>query len=263
MRSIKFALLGALSIVVLGLVVGSQASRSNPIEDFEIRTTVPIEDIQLKKETAKQKTYPVKRINTESDNTIYLIEDVNYQSSLRVVNEIKRKEEKGKDLFLLIDSPGGSVVDGLRVVSAIEGSKSRVNTVCIRLCASMGFIIHQYGHKRLNVNRSILMAHHASGGARGEIPNMLSLLGTIQRIVDKTNAYIANRAGITQEAMNTLVVNDMWLDAEDSVNKGFSDGLVVVGELPEPDVGILFDEHKKTPTHRTPTTLEEIQMVLK
>lgn len=151
-----------------------------------------------------------------------------------------------KPIYILINSPGGSVMDGALIVSAIEGSPVPVYTICEQLCASMANIIHQYGHKRYMVDRSFLMGHPASGGVQGTTEQMQSRLGSIRRYVNKFNAYIAKRAGLTLEQYLPMVVSEMWIDAEDATAQGFNDGIVNVRVSPqqEPDLTAL-DQAKK------------------
>jgi len=162
------------------------------------------------------------------------------------IEEIHRKAKSEKDLYLLIDSPGGSVLDGSLVVSAMEASPAKVHTVCMGLCASMAFIIHQYGATRLAVDRSMLMAHPAAGGVRGSLEEMQSQLGTIIRYVDKADAYIAKRSGISFLEFKTQIVSQKWIDAEDAKEYHFVDELVDVetDAKPAPEV-MNFSDQKR------------------
>lgn len=146
----------------------------------------------------------------------------------------------------MIDSPGGSVVDGSQLISFMEASSVPIHTVCLKLCASMGFVIHQYGKTRLAVDRSFLMAHPASGGTRGQLDNMISQLNALQRYVTKSNNYIATRSGKTLAEFKELWAFEMWKDAEDSKELGFLDNIVSLNgdfELQRPVD--LFEHHNK------------------
>lgn len=151
-----------------------------------------------------------------------------------------------KFLFILIDSPGGSVLDGGQIVSAIQSIKNST-TICMSMCASMAFIIHQYGKTRYMVDRSLLMAHPASGGVQGTLEQMQSRLSFISRYVYKMNDFIAKRAGITAEEFKKRWVSEMWLDASDALSQGFTDGLVSVqyDDARIPIIGIPTEEKAK------------------
>ena len=144
-----------------------------------------------------------------------------------LVDDIAKLSTQSKEaIVLLIDSPGGSVFIGEKILTAIENSEAPVYTVCVGLCASMAAIIHQHGVKRYALDRSALMFHDASGGLMGKLGEMKSLLLFIQRKIDKTNAYIASRSGISLEQFKQMQSNNLWIDAEDSKNAKFVDELV-------------------------------------
>jgi ATP-dependent Clp protease protease subunit len=167
----------------------------------------------------------VERLSIPSSQVIYITGVID--AGIRdVVKQIKEKQNSESELYLLIDSPGGSVLDGALVLSAIESSTVKVNTVCIGLCASMAFIIHQYGHKRMAVDRTVLMAHPASGGLAGTLEQMDARLSTILKFVNKIDAYIAKKSGIPYEKFKNMIVSELWVDAEDAKALGFVDTIV-------------------------------------
>lgn len=166
----------------------------------------------------------IKRLDLKSEQTIYLSGPIQDVSS--VVEEIKAKSKGNSDLYLLIDSPGGSVFDGALVISAMEASPARVHTICMQMCASMAFIIHQHGTTRLAIDRAILMAHPASGGVRGTLEQMSSRLNMVNVYVDKMNAYIANRMGISLLDFKAMTVSEFYVDSEDALKSKLLDGIV-------------------------------------
>lgn len=116
----------------------------------------------------------VKYLNLVEDQTVEIYGEIN-ESSEAIAQKITSLAAKGKPIYLLINSPGGSVMDGALIISAIEASKAPVYTICTQLCASMAALIHQYGHTRYMVDRSILMFHPAAGGLMLKIAWGLSL----------------------------------------------------------------------------------------
>lgn len=164
------------------------------------------------------------------DSTLLLFGEVGYANCEKISQEIIRlNTERSKEpILLVIDSPGGAVFAGTKIISAIEASKRPVYTVCYGLCASMAAMIHQYGHKRLMVDRSMLMFHNAAGGVEGEMNKMLSRLNTINNYVNKLDYYVAKRAQINFTEFTRMTSEELWLDAEDSLNRFFSDQTVTV-----------------------------------
>lgn len=131
-------------------------------------------------------------------------------------------------IYLLIDSPGGSVITGGAIISAMEASPVPVHTVCLQLCASMGAMIHQYGVKRYSVNRSLLMFHDAAGGFQGPFQQVMSRMNTINRYVNKMFANVAKRSGQSYKDFMLKIGPEIWVDGEDAVTQHYSDSLVNV-----------------------------------
>lgn len=149
------------------------------------------------------------------------------ENALGISQEITAKANNKKPVFLLISSPGGSVMDGAFIINAIEAAPAPVITVCMDLCASMAAIIHQYGASRLMLDRSIVMFHDAAGGFQGYFPHMKSRFNTIDRYIARFNVFIAARAKISLEELVLAEHTELWVDAEDSLGK-FADGLAYI-----------------------------------
>lgn len=172
-------------------------------------------------------------LSVDPNRTVLLVDEVNEATVMPVINAILALQDQSSDpITLLINSPGGSVLDGNSLLTVMENSKVKVNTVCLQMCASMAFVIFEYGSTRYTLDRAILMAHQASGGAQGKVEGMLNMLTTIKRLVDKTDAYIANRSGIPYAQWKTEVASDLWIDGQDAVARNLADKLVVL-ELPK------------------------------
>ena len=183
------------------------------------------------------KPISIKQLDLNPANTITLFGVVDQGAAL-IAREIITKAKTNKELFLVIDSPGGSVMDGAMILSAMEGVGVPVNTVCIGLCASMASIIHQKGAKRLMVNRSIIMFHPASGGVQGSLEQMRSRLNMVDNFVDKMDNDIAKRNKMTLAEFKALTVSELWVDAEDSIQRGFADGLVLINFSNEASINL-------------------------
>lgn len=152
-----------------------------------------------------------------------------------IIQEIKQKQKARKDLYLLINSPGGSVFYGAKLVSVLETSPVAIHTICTGMCASMAFITLEYGTTRMAMKRSILMAHPASGQLAGNVHQMNTRLQFILRYADKLNETIAKRSGISLAEFNELMTNEYWLDGEGALNKHLIDKIVdftVQGDQP-------------------------------
>lgn len=169
------------------------------------------------------------RLKVKSDRVVNIVGTVGYEVNESTVNNIFEKGKSKDPLVLLINSPGGSVMLGNQILSAMEAAKGPVYTVCLDLCASMAAIIHQHGDKRYALDRSTLMFHNAAGGMNGDdVYRVQSRLNYILRILEKTDRKIAKRAGMTYEAFRALNEHELWLDAEDAYSLKFADALVAL-----------------------------------
>ena len=172
----------------------------------------------------------IRRLSLNVSRTLTVYGDVT-QETEEVGKQITALSKDSKEpIVILINSPGGSVLSGEKVVSAMEASRADVYTVCTGMCASMAAIIHAYGTKRLATDRAVLMYHDASAMVGGRVSEMLSILNLIRRKLDKTNHYIANRSKLSYQELLSLEANNFWIDSEDAMEKGLVDGLVVVEE---------------------------------
>lgn len=183
-----------------------------------------------KDSSSSAKTAVTRTLELNDRNTLTLFDEVGTVNSEKIANNIANlnKLSTSEPIYLLLDSPGGSVIDGAKVINSIEASRRPVHTVCVTICASMAAVIHSYGHKRLAMNRAILMYHDASGGFRGEFPSIESLFMTIKRYVEKFDANIVKRSKIDKATFEKLKEIDLWIDTEDAMSKGLVDELVFV-----------------------------------
>lgn len=187
------------------------------------------------------------RLNIPINRVVYLDEEVTGSSVNRVIASLK-SIDSGIDkspIYLLINSPGGEVLGGMQLISQIESMKSPLYTVCTGLCASMASFIHQYGVKRYALDRSFLMFHPAStGGMAGQVPNILSRVGAVQRSINKMFAYVAFKSHMSLEELQLKVAYEDWVDAEDSLQEGLVDELVSLPTIPSEDPNKSFNFNK-------------------
>lgn len=224
MKKLGYIVLGILGITLLGFsfynngTTTEKTFQSTPI-------TSPIFNTNNLAQVAGSKQ--IKNLNLEGGQVIYVLDEIG-ENSAYIAESIRKLYANKKPIYILINSPGGSVIDGAQIVTAIAAAPVPVVTVCLQLCASMAAIIHGYGSERLMVDRSILMHHPASGGVQGTLEQMGSRLGMITRYVNKMDADIGKRAGLSLEQFKAMTVSELWLDAEDALDKKLADGIVTV-----------------------------------
>lgn len=225
-----FALLLVLTVggfVAVGVLV-------TPPDKVIDKPTVPTEASGGQVNLSRKTIY---RLKVKKDSLVLIFDEIG-ENSFAIANKINAMSTNIDPTVVLINSPGGSVLDGAQIISAIEASHTPVYTVCMELCASMAAHIHNSGKKRLMLDRSILMHHPASGGVSGNFNQIHNRFGLFDRYTKKMGAMVAYRAGITLDKFLEMSQNELWLDAEDAVNQKFADGLVSLdlSELNLPEV---------------------------
>lgn len=226
-QNLKTILLSGLAGLLLALLLSNISLSKNELTNDSKTIATPAVPVNTNESGAsvEVKTKEIKVLKLNPKRTIVIEEQISMLSE-RFADQILELGDDKEPIVILIDSPGGSVFSGEKILSAMEAVKSEIYTVCVGMCASMAAIIHQYGTKRLATDRSVLMFHDAAGMISGRVGEMLSLLNMIKRKIEKANHYIANRSKMSYDELVRLGANNLWIDAEDSLEKGFVDGLV-------------------------------------
>lgn len=145
------------------------------------------------------------------------------------IDNLEQMVNKGyTDAYLILDSPGGSVLDGAKLISYMRNGPIRVHTVCDGMCASMAAHTFSAGHNRYMTDKSVLMFHPASGGVRGTLEQMSNQLNMFKLYVDRLDAFAANRAGVDYNTFKSRIVSELWLETEDALNEKFADNLAFI-----------------------------------
>lgn len=237
----KDVLIGLLTVIGAGLLSYSAYNSLNSKPDDTPRT-IPLDTsghipkISTGDPIVDDTNTKLKVLTLTDQNTVTFEDDVTYESAQRVIADLRDMASKGtaKRIYLLITSPGGSVLAGTMIIETMQGSKIPVDTVCVGLCASMGAHMHASGAKRYMTNKSILMYHPASGGVEGEFDSMVSRLSFLNRYVTKLDMYVADRAGVPYEDFKAKTRDELWLDAQDATFDGFNDTIVYLDDKREP-----------------------------
>jgi len=175
----------------------------------------------------------VTRIEVDPDQVIVFNTQVNYQSVTMTIDRLNELEAKGyKHVYIVLDSPGGSVIDGANLIAYMKASKMRIDTVCQGICASMAAQIHQVGKKRYMTDKSILMFHPAATRVGGKVEEMLNQLITIKKYVDRLDAEVAARSGIRYETFKQMLVSELWVESVDAIEMGLADEMVYLFNKP-------------------------------
>ena len=161
------------------------------------------------------------------------VSDKNIASVVSKINKINNKE-----IFIYINSPGGSVSAGNVLVQQLEALKSQDRVIsCIADKAmSMAFIILQHCTNRYVLESSILMQHQMSLGIQGSLKHVENYLNMVDGMENSLNHYQAKRLGIELEEFNELIESDWWLYGINAVKRNVADdvrNIICTGNIHE------------------------------
>ncbi len=130
-----------------------------------------------------------------------------------------------KDVYLYINSPGGSVSAGLAIYDTMNYVKCDVSTICIGLAASMGAFLLSSGKKgkRFALPNSEIMIHQPLGGAHGQASDIQIQANQILKIKRKLNAILAANTGKDLTVIEKDTDRDNYMDAEEAKAYGLID----------------------------------------
>ena len=137
-------------------------------------------------------------------------------------------DDPDKDIYLYIDSPGGSVSAGLAIYDTMQYIKCEVNTICMGMAASMGAFLLAAGAKgkRKALPNSEIMIHQPSGGASGQASDVKIHAEHIIRTRQKLNEILAERTGKSVEQVAVDTERDNYLSAEAALEYGLIDEII-------------------------------------
>ncbi len=161
------------------------------------------------------------------ERIIFLGETVTNDSANRIVAQLLflEAEDPDKDIYLYINSPGGSVYDGLGIFDTIQHVKPDVHTVCVGLAASMGAFLLCAGTKgkRSSLLHSRIMIHQPLGGARGQASDIRIQADEILFLKSRLNKELAHRTGQPLERIEEDTDRDFFMSPTEAVSYGLID----------------------------------------
>lgn len=166
------------------------------------------------------------------DRIIFLGEDVNPTSASLVIAQLLflESEDPDKEIFLYINSPGGSITDGLGIVDTMNYIKCPVSTICVGMAASMGAVLLASGEKgkRLATPNAEILIHQPliSGGLSGQATEIKIHADHMVRTREKLNKILSDRTGQPIEVINRDTERDNYMTAEEALKYGLIDGIV-------------------------------------
>ena len=161
------------------------------------------------------------------DRIIFLSGEINDQMANTIVAQLIYLEGKNpeKDIFMYINSPGGSVSAGMAIYDTMNYIKCDVSTICVGMAASMAAVILSSGAKgkRVCLPHSEVMIHQPLGGTQGQASDILLHAKHIEKTRETLNKILAENTGKDVDTITKDTDRDNFLDAKSAVKYGLVD----------------------------------------
>ena len=165
-----------------------------------------------------------------NDRIIFLGEEVNATTASLVVAQLLYLEaqDPDKDIQFYINSPGGSVTDGMAIYDTMQYIKCDVSTICVGMAASMGAFLLSSGTKgkRLALPNAEIMIHQPSAGTKGQVTDMAIHLRRLEIIKKRLNSILADNTGQSLETVTADCERDNFMTAEEAKEYGLIDKVI-------------------------------------
>lgn len=167
------------------------------------------------------------------DRIIFLGEDVNSATAGLVIAQMLflESEDPEKEIFLYINSPGGSITDGMGIVDTMNYIKCPVSTICVGMAASMGAVLLASGEKgkRFATPNSEILIHQpliGGGGLSGQTTEIKIHADHMVKTRDKLNKILSERTGQSLETIQKDTERDNYMTSEEALKYGLIDGIL-------------------------------------
>lgn len=166
------------------------------------------------------------------DRIILLGDEVNHVTANVIVAQLLflEADDPDKDISLYINSPGGSIVDGMAIYDTMQYIKPDVSTICMGMAASMGSFLLAGGTKgkRLALPNAEIMIHQPSGGTRGQATDIQIHAEHIIKTKKRMNEMLSQNTGQPLKKIEKDVERDFFMSAAEGKEYGIIDQVLEV-----------------------------------
>ena len=165
------------------------------------------------------------------ERIIFLGEEVNDVTASLIVAQLLylESEDPDKDIYLYINSPGGSITAGMAIFDTMQLVKPQVSTTCVGMAASMGAFLLAAGEKgkRFALPNSEILIHQPLGGFQGQATDIDIHAKRILRTKDTLNRILSERTGQTIEKIQHDVERDYFMSSQEAMEYGLIDEVII------------------------------------
>ena len=167
------------------------------------------------------------------DRIIFLGEDVNATTASLVIAQLLflESEDPDREISLYINSPGGSITDGMGIVDTMNYIKCPVSTICVGLAASFGAVLLANGEKgkRFATPNAEILIHQPLIGGNGIAGQTTEIKIQAEHMIktrEKLNKLLSDKTGQSIETIERDTERDNWMTAEEALKYGIIDGIM-------------------------------------
>ena len=170
-----------------------------------------------------------------NDRIIFLSDEVNDVTASLVVAQMLflEAQDPDKDIYLYINSPGGSITSGMAIYDTMNYIKCDVCTICVGMAASMGAFLLSSGAKgkRMALPNAEIMIHQPLGGMQGQATDIKIHADRIIRIKNKLNSILSAQTGKPLKTIEKDTERDNFMSADEACEYGLIDKVITKKEL--------------------------------
>ena len=170
-----------------------------------------------------------------NDRIIFLADEVNDVTASLVVAQLLYLEaqDPDKDIYLYINSPGGSITAGMAIYDTMNYIKCDVSTICVGMAASMGAFLLSSGAKgkRMALPNAEVMIHQPLGGMQGQATDIKIHADRIIKIKEKLNRLLSEQTGKPLKTIEKDTERDNFMSADEAMAYGLIDKVITKKEI--------------------------------
>jgi ATP-dependent Clp protease protease subunit len=163
------------------------------------------------------------------ERIVFLSGEITDEVANLIVSELLYLNSLGSDdIYLYINSPGGSVTAGMAIYDTMNFIKADVVTICVGMCASMGAFLLSSGckGKRMSLENGEVMIHQPLGGVKGQASDIQIHADRIIKMKKKLNSILASNTSKDMKVIERDTERDNYMDANEALEYGLIDKII-------------------------------------
>ena len=166
------------------------------------------------------------------DRIIFLSGEINDSLANIIISELLYLDNiNNEDIYIYINSPGGSITSGMSIYDTMNFVKSNVITIGLGMCASMAAFLLSSGYKRYALPNTEIMIHQPLGGAQGQATDIKIAAERIIKLKEKLNKILAKNTNQTYEKITADTERDNFLNSKEALEYGLIDKIIEKNEI--------------------------------